>query len=118
DQKAITDQLWHHSMSVAVAAKRIMRYESGDDQLTEEAYTAGLLHDLGKLVMINAAPDEFAKAREMANERQIPLWQAEDEIIGCNHAETGAYLLGRWGMPASVVEAVALHHQPMNTSGT
>src|SRR5690606_38170364 len=48
----------------------------------------------------------------------IPQWQAEEEILGCNHAETGAYVLARWGMPAPVVEAVALHHKPVNSSGS
>ena len=118
DQKALTDQLWHHSMSVAVAAKRIARYETGKDKLAEEAYTAGLLHDLGKLVMINAAPEDFDKARALAKKQSLPAWQAEKATFGCNHAETGAYVLARWGMPAAVVEAVALHHEPYNTSGT
>lgn len=118
DQKAITDQLWHHSMSVAVAAKRIMQYETDDAKQAEEAYTAGLMHDIGKLVLINSVPDEYMAARTLSRENNIPLWQAENEVIGCNHAQTGAYLLARWGMPAAVVESVALHHEPVNTFGT
>ncbi|MEM9160515.1 MAG: HDOD domain-containing protein, partial [Verrucomicrobiota bacterium] len=118
DQLALTDQLWHHSMSVATAAKRIMQYETGDRKLAEEAYTAGLFHDIGKLVMINAVSDEFESARKLARKKGIPLWQAESETIGCTHADTGAYLLGRWGMPVNVVEAASLHHEPVNTFGS
>ncbi len=115
DQKAIADQLWHHSMSVAVAAKRLALYETQDQRAGEEAYTAGLMHDIGKLVLLNAVGDEFEQARQKASQESIPVWQAENEIIGCNHAETGAYLLARWGMPAPLVEAVALHHDPANS---
>ena len=120
DQKALTDQLWHHSMSVAVAAKRIMEYETREnpEKAGEEAYTAGLMHDIGKLVMINSIPEEYEKARTLSREKGIPQWKAEEEVIGCNHAEAGAYLLGRWGMPAPLVEAVALHHEPVNSSGS
>lgn len=117
EQKAITDQLWHHSMSVAVAARRIVAYETKDDKAAEEAYSAGLMHDIGKLVLLNAVPKQFAAARELSNEISIPLKEAEDQVIGCNHAETGAYLLARWGMPANLTEAVALHHEPVNSFG-
>ncbi len=117
DQKAITDELWHHSMSVAVAARRIMSYESKDEKAAEEAYTAGLMHDIGKLILLNAEPEQYAEARALANEKSIPQTDAENQIIGCNHAETGAYVLARWGMPANLTEAVALHHDPVNSFG-
>ncbi len=118
DQQALADQLWHHSMSVATAAKRIAQYEKENQHDAEEAYTAGLFHDVGKLVLINAIPEEYEKARAKAREEKIPLWKAENEIIGCNHAEVGAYLLGRWGMPVMIVESAALHHEPMNSFGS
>lgn len=117
EQKALTDQLWHHSMSVAVIAKRVAEHETGDEKAGEEAYSAGLMHDIGKLVLLNAAPEPFKQARDLARQKAIPLWQAENVVIGCNHAETGAYLLARWGMPANLTEAVALHHEPINSFG-
>ncbi len=117
DQKAITDELWHHSMSVAVAARRIVNYELKDEKAAEEAYTAGLMHDIGKLILLNAVPELFAQARELAQKNSIPQKEAEDIVIGCNHAETGAYLLARWGMPTNLTEAVALHHDPVNSFG-
>ncbi len=118
DQQALADQLWHHSMSVATAAKRIAQYEKQDQHSAEEAYTAGLFHDVGKLVLINAVPEEFDKARAKAREENRPLWETENEVIGCNHAEVGAYLLGRWGLPVMIVESAALHHEPINSFGS
>ncbi|MDQ8181757.1 HDOD domain-containing protein [Pelagicoccus sp. SDUM812005] len=117
DQKAITDELWHHSMSVAVAARRIAHYETRNEKAAEEAYTAGLMHDIGKLVLLNAAPEAFAQARELALEKSIPQIEVETQVLGCNHAETGAYVLARWGMPTNLTEAVALHHDPVNSFG-
>ncbi|MBC2606472.1 HDOD domain-containing protein [Pelagicoccus albus] len=115
--KAITDQLWHHSMSVATAARRISQFETNDSDMAEEAYTAGLMHDIGKLVHLNAEPEKFQDAIKMANEESIPLHEAEEELLGCTHAETGAYILARWSMPTNLTEAVALHHQPVNSFG-
>lgn len=118
DQKALTDQLWHHSMSVATAARRLMQYESRDSKLAEEAYTAGLFHDIGKLVLLNAVPADYEIARQHSQDNHLPLWQAEREIIGATHCDTGAYLLGRWGMAVSLVETAALHHEPINSFGS
>src|SRR6185436_3191143 len=78
-------------------------------------YTAGLFHDLGKLLLAINIPDEYDGAQSMAMKRQIPLWEVEKEIFGATHAETAAYLLGLWGLAPSVVEAVALHHSPGRT---
>jgi len=113
-----TDQLWQHSMNVATAAKNLMMYETGSSKLAEGAYTSGLFHDIGKLIMQRAAPSAYESAQEFAQKKEIPSWEAEDEVLGCNHAEAGAYLLARWGLPIEVIESAALHHEPVNSSGS
>lgn len=118
EQKTQTDQLWHHSMSVANGAKKLMMHESGIPRLAEGAYTSGLFHDIGKLIMQRATPDAYRSAQEYAQFKDVSSWEAESEILGCNHAEVGAYLLARWGLPTEVVESAALHHQPAASAGT
>jgi putative nucleotidyltransferase with HDIG domain len=81
----------------------------------DEAGIAGLLHDLGKVVLTSVCPELTAKAVSMARSRRLPVWQAEEEVLGFNHAAVGAALLRSWGLPDLVVDAVAFHHQPTLT---
>jgi HD-like signal output (HDOD) protein len=76
------------------------------------AVVAGLLHDVGKLVLATRSPKHFARALAGATEEKRPLFVVEQELMGVSHAEVGAYLLGIWGLPCPVVEAVAHHHHP------
>ncbi len=76
------------------------------------AVVAGLLHDVGKLVLATLAPAHFTRALEGAEAEGRPLYVVETELMGVSHAEVGAYLLGIWGLPSPVVEAVAHHHHP------
>jgi putative nucleotidyltransferase with HDIG domain len=80
---------------------------------TRDAATiAGLLHDIGKLILATRSPQHFARAIEGARVDRMPLFLVEQQLMGVSHAEVGAYLLGLWGLPAPVVEAVAHHHVP------
>ncbi|HUO33378.1 MAG TPA: response regulator [Candidatus Acidoferrum sp.] len=73
---------------------------------------AGMLHDVGKLLMAMKSPKHFARAISGAREERRPLFEVEEELMGVSHAEVGAYLLAIWGLPTLVVEAVAHHHRP------
>lgn len=113
-KQAVIDSLLRHSIGVANAAKRIALHQTRDEKLAGEAYTAGLLHDLGKLILLNSNFDKTKASWEAASEANESPWKHEAEALGANHAEVGAYVLGRWGMPISIVEAAAFHHQPSN----
>jgi HD-like signal output (HDOD) protein len=106
------DSLWCHLMKCGHSARAIMRAEDAELTDVEDAFTAGILHDMGKLMLADSLPDEFQKALSLAAERQVPLFEAEMEIFGTTHAGLAAYLLGLWGLPAAIVEAVAFHHTP------
>jgi putative nucleotidyltransferase with HDIG domain len=73
---------------------------------------AGLLHDVGKLVIAERSPDHLIRALQGAREEKRPLFSIEEDLIGVSHAEVGGYLLSTWGLPYTVVEAVAHHHHP------
>jgi HD-like signal output (HDOD) protein len=98
-------------MQVASFAKRISKLEGQDTKADEEAFTAGMLHDIGKLVLAVNLPDEYREATRLAQSGlELPL--AEHQVFGADHADVGGYLIGLWGLPVPVVEAVALHHCP------
>ncbi len=111
------EALWEHSFRTAAAAKRIALAEGVDGQETDEAFTGGLLHDVGKLVLGRGFPERYHDALSHASERGIEHVQSEREIFGATHAEVGAYLLALWGLPDPVVAAVAYHHTPDALAG-
>jgi len=102
---------------VGACAKRITQSESADHQTAEHAFTAGLLHDVGKLILAANLPQDYDAALTQANEQEISLSEAERQVFGASHAEVGAYLLGLWGLPTPIIEAVAFHHKPVESYG-
>jgi HD-like signal output (HDOD) protein len=110
------DALWRHSRSVATLAKQIARLQTEDLKVIDEAFVAGMLHDLGKLVMAARLPDEYAEVARLASADRLELWAAEEQVLGANHGEAGGYLLGLWGLSVPIVEAITFHHRPSHGS--
>ena len=103
------ERLQEHAHNVASAARALARGSAWAD----DALLAGLLHDIGYWVLLQQCPQEMARAIKLASERGLPLHEAERVVLEATHAEVGAYLLGLWGLPYPILEAVALHHNPM-----
>jgi HD-like signal output (HDOD) protein/CheY-like chemotaxis protein len=83
-----------------------------DPKIREYTILAALLHDVGSLILATKMQDEFCSAVSLASERRCEQFEAEEELFGASHAEIGAYLLGLWGIPSEIVEAIAHHHHP------
>jgi HD-like signal output (HDOD) protein/ActR/RegA family two-component response regulator len=110
------DQLWSHSVSVAREAKRITHAQTHDQLMADESFSAGLLHDIGKLALAANFPEKYTDALEYARSKKVALLEAEQKLLGATHCEAGAYLLGLWGMPISLIEAALFHHRPAQCS--
>ena len=106
------EALWQHSLQTSAGAKFIAQAERAEPHAVNEAFTAGMLHDVGRMVLAANFPDECNAATDLAASKSICRLEAEREIFGSTHAEAGGYLLGLWGLPVPVVEAIALHHTP------
>lgn len=109
-------RLWSHSLAAGQIALKICRAERADKATTEEAQLACMLHDVGKVILASGDPDRYQGAVALALKRGGSLIEAETEVFGASHAEVGAFLLSRWGLPISVIEAIALHHDPCRTA--
>lgn len=106
------DRLWRHSTEVARTAKQLVLMETDDTAMADTAFTAGLMHDLGKIVLAANFDEQYRGAQSLARKQQLPFCEVEREFFGASHGEIGAYLLGLWGMPLDLLEVAALHHQP------
>jgi HD-like signal output (HDOD) protein/ActR/RegA family two-component response regulator len=106
------ERLQYHAQLTAAACKSL----AGGRATPDDAWLAGLLHDIGYWILVQECPTDLARAIDLSRTQGLPLFECERTTIGATHAEIGAYLLGLWGLPYSVVEAVALHHTPQTVT--
>lgn len=102
--------LWKHSVTTATAAKLIakrVRYPQ-----SEKAFTAALLHDVGKIILARFLPQALSEIVDTVLGEQMAMYDAEKKVLGLSHPALGAWTLGRWGLPSPIVEAVEFHHHP------
>lgn len=104
------DRLWNHSFATGILARNIAQGESQKRALIDDSFMGGVLHDLGKLILALGFSKQYDQVPKMAEEKNIPCWQAEKEILGSAHTEAGAYLVSLWGFPDPIVESLAFHH--------
>ncbi len=100
--------LWEHSIGCAIACRILM--SSRHPQLAEEAFLAGLMHDIGKLVLNQYAAEVFDEiVQEVYNDGREFI-DVERELLGFDHSEVGSLLVGKWKLSPSLEEAISLHH--------
>ena len=102
------ESLQAHAVLVGGIARRVVK----DRKLADDAFVAGMLHDVGILILASQAPERFDELAHSLRAKPGLLHVREEEMFGVTHAQLGAYLLGLWGLPYSVMEAVAHHHGP------
>ena len=102
------DELQRHACLTGAAARAL----ANNTPQADDAWAAGLLHDVGYWMLARECQPDLLRCLELAETEGLPLHEAETRLIGASHAQLGAYLLGLWGLPQEVVEAVAYHHAP------
>jgi putative nucleotidyltransferase with HDIG domain len=108
------ERFWRHSLATAVCASVLARrLKSRGVVDPDSAFSAGLLHDIGKMVIACFLPEEYALfKRERQTNRSAPDYEIEEQVLGCNHAQIGGYLAAQWKLPARLGEAITFHHHP------
>lgn len=106
------DALWQHGLTVGEYARCIAESETTNRRIIDDAYTAGLLHDIGLLILASKLPAEFNEVLAHARDNGTTLIQAEKSVLGVTHAEIGAYLLDLWGLADDIVKGISHHFFP------
>lgn len=102
-------QLWRHSLGVATCARVLAdRCNINPDA----AFTAGLLHDIGQLLMYTASPIDYMRVLELRGNEDISIVSAEQGVFGYDHAQAGQVLARNWNLPSEIEEAISVHHAP------
>ncbi len=102
-------EFWQHSIKTAIIARKLAE-DIEEIAEPESLFTAGILHDIGQLIMLDKAYDAMKAAQKMAEEQRISILDAETQTTGVNHAEVGAALIRHWGLPDILSESVEEHH--------
>jgi putative nucleotidyltransferase with HDIG domain len=107
------NELWEHSLVTAMASGLVLDELPELNAEANVAFTANLLHDIGKMVLAQTVkPEELSEIRDRISRKQISGTDAEKEVLGLDHAEVGEALLQSWRLPENICEAVGNHHRP------
>jgi putative nucleotidyltransferase with HDIG domain len=109
-KKSPPAELWDHSLRIALTARRLAQAHELSHDACEKAFLGGLLHDIGKIVIVANASDEHNDVSAFAKNYRIPMHESELRRFGATHAQIGAYLLALWGIQDQVVRLVEHHH--------
>ena len=104
------NKFWKHALATAATARFIsLQWRLG---IHEDAYAAGILHDIGKVILDQYHHEEFIRALLLSRDEKIPLFEAERRVIGITHSDVGEFLAESWSLPVKLAEGIALHHRP------
>ena len=104
------EEIWRHALACAVSS-RLVATELVISQ-KDHAFTAGLLHDIGRVILATLCTDRYQKVYELAEVRGCPLIEAEQEILETSHAEVGTIIAHKWNLPLTLIDPIGYHHEP------
>lgn len=105
-------ELWRHSIACAMAARTISRHVRFP--APEQAFIAGLLHDIGKVILNFYVNDSFDEILQKVHEERVSFIQAEEDVLGFTHTAVGARVAEKWNLPVPLVQAIGFHHCPQH----
>ncbi len=106
------EAMQNHSIGTGIFAKKIAEFENCEKKICNDAFLAGVLHDIGRLVLISNWPKKYKEILEKAEKDKLPVIDVEKKNMETTHSDIGAYLMSLWGMNSSIVEAIGFHHYP------
>lgn len=113
-QKAMVG-LWEHSLGCAIIARLIAKAKGLKDP--EEVSVAGLIHDLGKVILYLQIPDRYEQAMQVAESTKVSIAEAEQNSFDITHAQVGSWIAAKWNFPSALIEPISYHHRPQLAKG-
>jgi HD-like signal output (HDOD) protein len=104
------EQFWIHSIACGAAAQAIAKFIGNKDK--DECFIAGLIHDLGKIILFHCLPESFVETLALAQQNEILFYQSELMLFDITHQEIGGFLTENWNLPTKLQDAVKFHHDP------
>jgi HD-like signal output (HDOD) protein len=104
------EQLWYHSIACGAAAQSIAKITGSPER--EECFIAGLIHDIGKIILCNYLPEDFESVIKYTRQNNTLFYESEKQLFNTSHDEIGGYLAECWNLPKSLQNALRFHHQP------
>jgi putative nucleotidyltransferase with HDIG domain len=108
--------LWEHSYKTAFYAYNLVKNFKKDNNLLDDVYVCGILHDMGKIIFSSVHPALLSRIKSFCAERGLPASTFEDLSAGMNHAEIGAKVAEKWNFPRQLVHAILFHHDPASAA--
>jgi putative nucleotidyltransferase with HDIG domain len=105
-----SEALWRHSFACGVTAQCLAQTLGYKDK--EMCFIAGLIHDIGKIILFQLVPDDFIRVYKKANHTKTLFYDSELEVLGTTHQEIGSMLIQQWRLPSEVSKSVSCHHSP------
>lgn len=109
-EKFSLSHFWQHSVAVALIARQLSKMSGKGDP--QESFTAGLLHDIGKVILVEYFEDEFIEVCKKKEELGCSYREAELEVLDTSHARIGQYVAKSWQLPQPLLDTIAYHHEP------
>lgn len=106
-------EFWKHSIATSILARAIAK--KAFPPMAEEAFVAGLLHDIGILILDQFVPGEYAKVYEVLHKEKLPLHQVEKMVMQITHCDVGRMLAVKWNLPDTLLYSISYHHDPSPT---
>ena len=110
-------QYWEHCLATGIASRIICKKLQTDPQAVDEFFVAGLIHDIGKLVLALGMPMIYAKTLHYAKKNSLNGVESELKIIGMDHAEVGSLLAQKWSLSEVLIDSILYHHEPEKKHG-
>lgn len=108
------EDFWYHSVKTAILARNLGK-ESAIPELAESLFTAGLLHEIGRLILAQKIPEQAAEIQKSIELEDEDMLMAEQRILGFTHCDVGAAFIDKWGLPPLLVDVAKFHHDPQQT---